>query len=62
MLSAMFNYFKSNKDKLPARYVKLLDNYDLDTVVCDYLSSMTDRFAVFTFENIFVPKTFSVNG
>lgn len=60
MLSAMFDYFKSNKEKLPERYIKLLERFDLETVICDYLSSMTDRYAVYTFENIFVPKSFFI--
>ena len=60
MLSAMFGYYTANKDKLPERYLALLDRFDLDTVLCDYLSSMTDRFAVYTFENIFVPKSFFI--
>lgn len=62
MISGMYSYFSKNVDKLPQMYVKLLDSYDLDTVLCDYLSSMTDRYAVFTFENIFVPKNFFVKG
>ena len=62
MLSAMYNYFSTHIDRLPERYIKLLKKYDIDTVLCDYLSSMTDRYAVYTFENIFVPKNFFVRG
>ena len=62
MLSAMYDYFSAHKEKLPDRYVDLLEKYELKTVLCDYLSSMTDRYAVFTFENIFVPKSFFVKG
>ena len=58
MLSAMYSYFKNNTSKLPDFYKKLLENYDIDTVISDYISSMTDRYAVFTFEEIFVPKNF----
>ena len=58
MLSVMYDYFRTNKDKLPDFYIKLLDKYDEDTVLCDYLSSMTDRYAVYSFEEIFVPKNF----
>ena len=58
MLAAMYEYFGNHKEKLPEIYRKLLDDYDEDTVLCDYLSSMTDRYAVFTFEEIFVPKNF----
>ncbi len=58
MLATMYEYFRKHKDKLPEFYRKLLEDYDEDTVLCDYLSSMTDRYAVYTFEEIFVPKNF----
>lgn len=62
MLSTMYGYFKNNKDKLPQAFLRMLDSYELDTVICDYISCMTDRYAVCTFENIFVPKSFYVKG
>lgn len=58
MLTAMYNYFKEHKDKLPDFYKRLLEVYDIDTVVSDYISSMTDRYAVYVFEGIFIPKNF----
>lgn len=58
MLAEMYEYFRKHKEKLPEFYLKLLEKYDEDTVLCDYLSSMTDRYAVYTFEEIFVPKNF----
>ncbi len=59
MLSSMYEYFLKNKDKLPQRYKKLLDKYPLETVVCDYISSMTDRYAITVFEELFVPRNFT---
>jgi len=58
MIELMYAYYKANKDKLPDFYKKELDLYDDDTVVSDYISSMTDRYAVYAFEEIFVPKNF----
>lgn len=58
MLELMYAYYKTNKDKLPEFYRKELDFYDEDTVVSDYISSMTDRYAVYAFDEIFVPKNF----
>lgn len=58
MISALYDYYKKRPEKMPAFYVSLLENYPLDTVVCDYISSMTDRFAVSAFEDIFVPARF----
>jgi dGTPase len=56
MFYAMYDYFKKDPSKLPQSYVELLDNYSIDNVICDYLSSMTDRYAIYTFNKIFVPR------
>lgn len=56
MLSAMYSYFLKNSDKLPPQYFSMLENYSREQVVCDYLSSMTDRYAVYVFDSVFVPK------
>lgn len=60
MLSAMYEYFGKNKDKLPAFYLALSEQYPLEQVLCDYLSSMTDKFAVVVFDNIFVPHSWAL--
>ena len=62
MLSAMYDYFIKNPEALPELYKKLLTNYPLETVVCDYLSGMTDRYAIGVFESLFIPSTFSLGG
>lgn len=56
MLTETYAFFIKNPDRLPENYLKLLNNYSAEQVVCDYLSSMTDRYAVYTFNKIFVPK------
>ncbi len=62
MLTQMFDYFTKNVDKLPTRYLRLLDRDGKERVVCDYLSGMTDRYAIGVFENLFIPSTFSIGG
>ncbi|MBO5327559.1 MAG: deoxyguanosinetriphosphate triphosphohydrolase [Clostridia bacterium] len=59
MLSQMFEYFLNNEKALPQTYQNLLKDYIKEQVVCDYLSSMTDRYAVYTFTKIFVPQGWS---
>ncbi len=62
MLTQMFDYFTKNVDKLPTRYLRLLDRDGKERVVCDYLSGMTDRYAIGVFEGLFIPSTFSIGG
>lgn len=56
MLSEMYYYFVKHPEKMPAVYLNIADNCGADRAVCDYISSMTDRYAVYMFNNIFVPR------
>lgn len=56
MLSEMYYFFVGNPHKLPEIYRIIAENEGADRAVCDYISSMTDRYAVYIFNTIFVPK------
>ena len=56
MLSSLYNYYKSKPELLPEFNKSELQSYDIDTVLCDYISGMSDTFAVKTFSEIFIPK------
>ena len=62
MLTQMFLYFTKHVDKLPKAYLRWLERDGKERVVCDYLSGMTDRYAVSVFESLFIPTTFSIGG
>ncbi|MCD8286106.1 MAG: deoxyguanosinetriphosphate triphosphohydrolase [Clostridia bacterium] len=55
MLTAMYEYYIQDLRHIPADFRKLADRYDEKTVVIDYISSMTDRYAIREFNRIFVP-------
>lgn len=60
MLTALYGYYKNHIKELPDFYRGLLDKYTVDTVLCDYVSGMSDGFAIKTFSGIFVPKTWKL--
>ena len=60
MLTALYEYFVSHPGEMPAVYVTLSERDGTERAVCDYLSSMTDRFAINTFKRLFVPREGSV--
>ncbi len=60
MLSAMYEYFSADAARLPRFYRGIAERFSLDEAVCDYLSSMTDRFAVAVFDNLFVPRSWAL--
>lgn len=58
LISHLFEHFMEHPDELPPppaghTYEKLKDRA---RCVCDYISGMSDRFAISTYNNIFVPK------
>jgi dGTPase len=55
LVESLYRYFLDNKNKLPKEYSYLLDNYDLETVVADYIAGMTDRYAIRKFKEFFIP-------
>ncbi len=59
ILKFLYTYYVSDLSRLPEDFRAQLDVFDEKTVVCDYISGMTDRYAVKVFENITVPKSWS---
>lgn len=60
MISALYEYYYSNPNLLPEFYVKRLVEDDIHTVLCDYLSGMSDLYAIKVFNEIFVPKSWKL--
>jgi dGTPase len=56
MLTQMFEYFMSHVDELPKSYLTNLERDGKDRVVCDYISGMSDEYAVDLYTELFVPK------
>lgn len=59
-IETMYNYFMKNTEKLPQSILEIANEDGLDRAICDYIAGMTDLFALRTFKNIFVPKTWSI--
>ncbi len=55
MLEMLFRYFEEHPEKLPAEYRALLDEESVGRAVCDYISCMTDRYAVNLYKQLFIP-------
>ena len=61
MVGILYQYYLEHRKLLPEYLLKLMDRGErIERLVCDYVSSMTDRYAVTKFEEIFVPKSWQV--
>lgn len=56
MICTLYEYYSHHENELPEFYIKELETNDKDTVLCDYISSMSDVFAVNQFEQLFIPN------
>jgi dGTPase len=52
----LYDYYRANRDKLPAFYRELAERFGDERAVCDYISGMTDEFAVYLYTEMCVPK------
>ncbi len=60
MITALYDYYAKNIDKLPAIFKNKIESDGKDTVLCDYISGMSDSYVVKTFDEIFVPRKWEV--
>ena len=59
MLRALYAYFSERPGELPLLYRTTAET-DVPRAICDYLSSMSDRYAINVFKRLFVPREGSV--
>ena len=60
MITALYAFYQKNVAELPDFYRQSLENNSIHTVLCDYISSMSDMYAVNTFKKYFVPQTWKL--
>jgi dGTPase len=57
LVKTLYEHYMEHTDELPKFFVELgLRGEPREKVVCDYISSMTDRFAINLYDELYVPK------
>ncbi|MBR5484940.1 MAG: deoxyguanosinetriphosphate triphosphohydrolase [Oscillospiraceae bacterium] len=52
----LYAYYIERTEKLPEEYRRIAREQDSARAVCDYISGMSDRYAIALYEELFVPK------
>ena len=60
MIKWLYEYFLMNPDEMPSEYKVIREKEGVERAACDYIAGMTDRYAVHTFEELFVPRSWVV--
>ena len=63
MIKQLFYYYLDNIELLPEKYLRMLnDGQKEERIVCDYISGMTDQYAITKFSEYFLPQAWQVDG
>ena len=62
LLEALYHHFMKNFDTLPKEYRHLVTERGekVESVVCDYISGMTDQYAIHVYEDLYIPFVWKV--
>lgn len=60
IIKHLYSYFLSNRDKLPPLYLSIYEKEGLERAVCDYIAGMSDNFAIKFYEELVIPKGWSI--
>lgn len=62
LLGDLFRYYEKHPEKLTGIYKDNLKHESVGRCVCDFLSSMTDRYAINLYKEIFIPSIWHPKG
>ena len=63
MLEQLYYYYMVHIDELPEKLLSMLDQgEDKGRVICDYISGMTDQYAIKKFHDYFIPVAWEIDG
>ena len=56
LIEELYRHFRKHPEKLPRLYQEIARKEDIDRAVCDYISGMSDSYAVNLYTDLFIPK------
>ena len=63
LVKTLYEHYMNHTNELPKFFLELgLQGESREQVVCDYISSMTDRFAIALYDELYVPKFWMSKG
>jgi len=60
ILEVIFDYYMKHLEKLPPEILRIAERDGERRAVCDYVSGMTDTYAIYEFGKIYIPNTWQV--
>ena len=62
LLVSLYEYFLAHPCEMPMLYQRNMERDGVPRCVCDYISCMTDRYAIHTYQRLFIPEVWRGNN
>ncbi len=62
ILQQLFEYYVRYPERLPPDFQPQLDFDGIERIVCDYIAGMSDKYAMYKYEELFIPAAWHVRG
>ena len=59
IIEALYEYYTNRPEKMPLQMQEIAESEGTERAVCDYIAGMSDRFAIYTFTNLYVPRSWN---
>ena len=60
ILAALYDYYTGHPETLPEDYLGILEHEGVERAACDYISGMTDGYAMEKYSELFIPFAWTV--
>lgn len=57
LVEKLYMYFLKHPDKMPEEYRNIMSRFSKERAVCDYISGMSDGYAINLYTELFIPKS-----
>ncbi len=59
IMTGIFTHYMEHPEEMPKNMQETTEKEGVERAVCDYLAGMSDRFAIYTYNNLYVPKSWN---
>ena len=60
IIKRLFEYFSDAPERMPQEFRQIAEEEGIPRAVTDFIASMTDRYAIRLFRQLFMPEAFSI--
>lgn len=60
LIRRLYAYYQEHPQEMPAEYQALAERFSAERAVCDYIAGMSDDYAIYDYEKLFIPRSWDV--